>query len=167
MLPTQGRDYVYATLTQLNAENLLDKTTFVVFNQGMNKQIAKIPDAERDVLVCLNHLGQATVKEIRAELSAVRELEASSVLTLLNRLEKKKLVTKRKSDKGKAFVFRPTAASKKACRHLMKDLFQHVFAGDTMAFMTSFFETRKPTDAEIEQLKELLDELKARKKGKS
>jgi len=32
--------------------------------------------------------------------------------------------------------------------------------------MASFFETRKPTDAEIEQLKELLDELKSDKKGK-
>ncbi len=139
--------------------------------EGMSKQVEKIPDAERDVLVCLNRLEQATVKEIRAELAAVRELKASSVLTLLKRLEKKKLVTKRKAETGKAFVFRPTAASKRACRHLMKDLFQHVFAGDTMAFMASFFETRKPTDAEIEQLKEqlkeLLDELKAEKKGKS
>ena len=130
----------------------------------MSKQKTKIPDAERDVLVCLNRLEQATVKEIREELVAVRELDSSSVLTLLNRLEAKKLVTKRKADKGKAFVFRPTAASKKVCRHLMKDLFQHVFAGDTMAFMSSFFETRKPTNAEIEQLQELLDDLK---KGKS
>jgi len=132
----------------------------------MSKQKVKIPDAERDVLVCLNRLERATVKEIQESLTPVRELDASSVLTLLKRLEVKKLVTKRKADKGKAYVFRPTAASKKACRHLMKDLFQHVFAGDTMAFMASFFETRKPTDAEIEQLKELLDELKSDKKGK-
>ena len=132
----------------------------------MSKQKVKVPDAERDVLVCLNRLERATVKEIQESLTPVRELDASSVLTLLKRLEVKKLVTKRKADKGKAYVFRPTAASKKACRHLMKDLFQHVFAGDTMAFMASFFETRKPTDAEIEQLKELLDELKSDKKGK-
>lgn len=144
---------------------LVDKTTDVVFNQGMSKFTQKIPDAERDVLVCLNRLESATVKEIREALRSVRDLEVSSVLTLLKRLEAKKLVRKRKADKGKAFVFSPTAASKKACRHLMKDLFQHVFAGDTMAFMASFFETRKPTAAEIEQLQELLDELKAEKKG--
>ena len=135
----------------------------------MNKQIEKIPDAERDVLVCLNRLEEATVKEIRDALVSVRELEVSSVLTLLKRLEAKKLVAKRKADKGKAFIFRPTAASQKACRNLMKDLFQRVFAEDTMAFMASFFETRKPTDAEIEQLQELLESLrteKNQKKGK-
>ena len=130
----------------------------------MSKRIEKIPDAERDVLVCLNRLKKATVKEIREELTSVRKLEVSSVLTLLKRLEAKKLVTKRKATTGKAFVFRPTAASKKACGHLMKDLFQHVFAGDTMAFMSSFFETRKPTESEIEQLQELLDDLREKNK---
>ncbi|MEM9644095.1 MAG: BlaI/MecI/CopY family transcriptional regulator [Planctomycetota bacterium] len=133
----------------------------------MNAATLKIPDAERDVLICLNRLGQATVQEIRTGLAPVRELEASSVLTLLNRLEGKKLVTKRKAKTGKAFVFRPTAASKKAYSHFMKDLFHHVFGGDTLAFMSSFFETRKPSDSEIEQLKELLDELKAKNRSKS
>lgn len=132
----------------------------------MSKQIQKIPDAERDVLVCLNRLEEATVKQIRDELTSVRKLESSSVLTLLGRLEERKLVTRRKADKGKAFIFRPTAASKRACRDLMKDLFQHVFASDTMAFMASFFETRKPTDGEIEQLQALLDELRTEKKQK-
>ncbi len=132
----------------------------------MSKQNQKIPDAERDVLVCLNRLEAATVKQIRDELRSVRKLESSSVLTLLGRLEERKLVTRRKADKGKAFIFRPTAASKRACRDLMKDLFQSVFAGDTMAFMASFFETRKPTADEIEQLQTLLDELKSEKKKK-
>lgn len=132
----------------------------------MGKQKEKLPDAERDVLVCLNRLQEATVRRLRDELDPVRKLEVSSVLTLLKRLEAKKLVIKRKADTGKAFVFRPTAAAHKACRHLMKDLFQRVFAGDTMAFMASFFETRKPTDAEIEQLQELLDDLRAQKKKK-
>lgn len=132
----------------------------------MSKQSEKIPDAERDVLVCLNRLKEATVREIREALGPVRKLESSSVLTLLNRLESRKLVAKRKADKGKAFVFRPTAGSKRACRHLMKDLFQRVFAGDTMAFMASFFETRKPTDEELEQLQELLDQLRSERQKK-
>ncbi len=132
----------------------------------MSKRSQKIPDAERDVLVCLNRLEEATVRELRDALASVRKLESSSVLTLLNRLEERQLVTRRKADRGKAFIFRPTAASKRACRDLMKDLFQHVFAGDTMAFMASFFETRKPTVDEIEQLQTLLDELRDEKKKK-
>ena len=100
----------------------------------------------------------------------MRALDASSVLTLLKRLEGKQLVSKKKADKGKAFVFRPTAASKRACKQLMNDFVSSLFAGDTMAFMSSFLETQKPSDAEIEQLKQLLNELQSarrKKKGAS
>jgi len=142
---------------------VIDIMTSVVFNTGMNDPTEKIPDAERDVLVCLTQLEEATVKEIREALFSVRPLEPSSVLTLLKRLEARKLVSKRKADKGKAFVFRATEESGRACRHLMNDLFQSVFGGDTMAFMASFFETRKPTAAEVEQLQTLLDDLRDEK----
>lgn len=133
----------------------------------MSKQAEKIPDAERDILVCLTRLEEATVKEVREALLPVRKMEAPTVLTLLKRLEGRKLVTKRKADKGKAFLFRPAPGSSRACRHLMNDLFQRVFGSDTMAFMASFFETRKPTEEEISQLQQLLDDLRIenQKKG--
>ncbi len=126
----------------------------------MSNQQSKIPDAERDVLACLVQLEEATVKDIRDALEGVRPMQAASVLTLLNRLEARKLVTKRKADHGKAFVFRPSKNSTRAWKGLVKDFFQQAFGGDTVAFMTSFFETRKPTAAEIEQLQQLLDDLK-------
>ena len=131
----------------------------------MAKARKTIPDAQRDVLVTLDRLGEATVQEIRESIAPVRRLEPSSIMTLLKRLETKKLVSKRKADKGKAFVFKTTAKSNSACRDLVKDLFQHAFGGDTMAFMQSFFETKKPTENEIEELQQLLEELKAKKKG--
>ncbi len=129
----------------------------------MSNSTPKLPDAERDVLACLNQLGEATVKELQVALQPVRQMEAASVLTLLKRMEDKGLVAKRKADKGKAFVFRPTEQSAVVCRGLMTDLFQRVFGGDTMAFMASFFETEKPTAQEIDQLKELLEDLKRKK----
>ena len=127
----------------------------------MPEQHPRIPDAERDVLACLVQLGQATVKELQAALASVRPMQAPSVLTLLNRLEARKLVTKRKADRGKAHVFRPTKASARAWSRMATNLFQQAFGGDTLAFMTSFFETRKPTPSEIEQLQKLLDQLKS------
>lgn len=132
----------------------------------MSTQKEKIPDAERDVLVCLTQLGEATVKEVREALMPVRKMEPSSVMTLLKRLESRSLVTKRKADKGKAFVFRSTPGSIQAYRHLMNDLFQRVFGGDTISFMASFFETRKPTEEEIKQLHQLLDDVRSKKQKK-
>lgn len=132
----------------------------------MNHSKEKIPDAERDVLVCLNQREEATVKQICEALQPVRKMEPSSVMTLLKRLEARKLVTKRKADQGKAFVFRATRESTQAYRHLMNDLFQGVFGGDTLSFMSSFFETRKPTEDEITQLQQLLDDLRTQKSKK-
>lgn len=127
----------------------------------MSKSQIKLPDAERDVLACLNQLGEATVKEVQESIRHLRAMEAASVLTLLNRLEAKKLVSKRKADKGKAFIFRPTKASVRACQRLMEDLFLRVFGGDTNSFMASFFDTKKPSIEEIEQLQQLLDDLRS------
>lgn len=131
------------------------------YSESMPEQRSRIPDAERDVLACLVQMNEATVRELRDALARARPMQASSVLTLLNRLEARGLVTKRKADRGKAFVFRPTKASARAWSRMMKNLFQQAFGGDTLAFMTSFFETRKPTASEIEQLQTLLDELKS------
>lgn len=127
----------------------------------MSPQHTNIPDAERDVLACLVQLEQATVKELREALAKVRPLQPSSVLTLLNRLEARKLVSRRKAAQGKAYIFRPTKGSPRVWSRMMKNLFQQAFGGDTIAFMTSFFETRKPTAAEIEQLQKLLNDLKS------
>ncbi|MEZ6088020.1 MAG: BlaI/MecI/CopY family transcriptional regulator [Pirellulaceae bacterium] len=66
----------------------------------------RIPDAERDVLACLEQLGEATVKQLREALHDIRPMQPASVLTLLNRLEARHLVKKRKADRGKRFCLR-------------------------------------------------------------
>ncbi len=144
-----------------------DICLFCVENKGRCRYSAfmapppRIPDAERDVLACLEQLGEATVKQLREALHNIRPMQAASVLTLLNRLEARQLVSKRKAERGKAFIFKPSEKSARAWREQVKDLFQRAFGGDTMSFMTSFFETQKPTAKEIEDLQQLLNQLKA------
>lgn len=119
---------------------------------------ARLPAAERDVLACLGRLKQGAVRETREALSPICAMEAVSMLTLLNRLEAKGMVSREKAPTGKAFIFRPTKESAKAYKRLMSDMFQRVFGGDTVAFMAAFFEAGKPTDEEIDQLETLLHE---------
>ena len=42
----------------------------------------------------------------------------------------------------------------------MRQVVQRVFQGDTVALVASLFETRRPTKEEVDQLQQLLDELK-------
>ncbi|MCA9060319.1 MAG: BlaI/MecI/CopY family transcriptional regulator, partial [Planctomycetaceae bacterium] len=111
------------------------------YSVGMKDTDQRIPDAERDVLACLVRLEQATVKELQEALADVRPMQPASVMTLLKRLEARRLVTRHKLPRGKALAFRPTKKSSGAWRRLVTDLFHQAFGGDQVAFITSFFET--------------------------
>src|SRR5438128_2404865 len=99
-----------------------------------------LPPAERDVLACLHRQGQATARQIREGLARFRPMAHGSVVTLLNRLETKRLVTKEKGQVGKAFVYR-VCQPRKAFRGLLRQLVQRVFHGDATALVASLFES--------------------------
>ena len=69
-------------------------------------------------LICLNalwSLGQGSVKEVRALVTTSRPLAYTTVMTVLDRLARRAIVTRRK--RGRAFVYAP-AVSRDAMRRL-------------------------------------------------
>ena len=125
----------------------------------------KIPAAELELLAVLNQRGQATARDLREALEQTRPMAHGSVVTLLTRLEAKGLVTKRKADEGKAFVYSATAKGRQSHKPLLRNLLDRVFAGSSVQFVASLFESRPPSEDEIEELQTLLEELR-KKKGK-
>jgi BlaI family transcriptional regulator, penicillinase repressor len=129
----------------------------------------ELPDAELEVLACLWQKGEATAREVRESMEGYRPLTHSAVSTLLTRLQDKGLVSRRKGTVGKAFLFRANERPKRTRSRLVGDLLERVFGGDALAVVSSLFETRTPTEDELERLQKLLDELKStapRSKGK-
>jgi predicted transcriptional regulator len=122
----------------------------------------RLPPAERDTLACLCRLGEATARDIREEMRAYRPMAHGSALTLLKRLEAKKLVTRKKGPAGKAFVYQATRSRESAFRGLVRDLVLRVFHGDPAQLVASLFETCPPTTQEVEKLQGLLDDLRRR-----
>ena len=121
-----------------------------------------LPNAEREVLACVCRLGLATVRDVREAMAAYRPMTHASVFTLLGRLEAKGAVTREKGPAGKAFVYRPAVHPAKTYRHAVKHIVDRIFGGSGLALVASLFETKPPTPDEIEQLQELLDELRQR-----
>ena len=126
----------------------------------------KIPEAELDVLACLQRLREATAREIREAMGGYRPMAHGSVSTLLKRLESKALVTKRKAPMGKAFVYRPTRGVKPTYQNLLKRIRQRVFGGDSVALVASLYESRPPTSDELQELERLLERLKIESSSK-
>ncbi len=125
-----------------------------------------VPTAELEVLACLRQMQQATAREIRERMHPYRPMAHGSVMNLLKRLEAKKLVSKKKGPVGKAFLYRPTAATGSIYGNLLDRLLNRIFGGDSMALVASLFETKPPDDRQLEKLEQLLDELREKRRGK-
>jgi BlaI family transcriptional regulator, penicillinase repressor len=125
----------------------------------------RLPDAELEVLSCLHRRGEATARDIREALWDQRPMAHGSVLTLLGRLERRGLVTRKKGPSGKAFVYMPTGRTTATMRPVMKRLVDRVFAGSPVDLVASLFETRPPTQQELDQIQRLVRDLRRKREG--
>jgi len=89
----------------------------------------RIPDAELEILTVLWRIGDCTAKDIRENLSPDRELNHATVSTLLKRLESKELVKRKKSDRGREFIFVALAGPEETRQNLVGHLLRRAFEG--------------------------------------
>ena len=123
-----------------------------------------LPDAELDVLSCLWKHGDLTARDVREKLAASRPMTHSAVSTLLARLLEKSMVSRRKS--GRSFTYRAVQKSQRAGMRVVSDTLERVFGGNPIAVVSSLFESRRPTADELNQLQELVDQLRTQQSEK-
>jgi len=121
-----------------------------------------LPEAEMEVLAVLHTRGASDAAEIRVALEGFRPMTHASVLTLLGRLEAKKLVSRTKAPVGKAFIYTATAP-KRVYGGLMRRMVRRIFADDAAKLVATLFESRKPTAEELRQIRELVDSMERKK----
>jgi predicted transcriptional regulator len=125
----------------------------------------RLPDAELEVLACLHRHGEATARDIREALWDQRPMAHGSVLTLLGRLERRGLVSRRKGPVGKAFVYEPTRRHTTTVRPVLRRLVDRVFAGNPVDLVASLFETQPPTLKELDAIQRLVRDLRRKREG--
>lgn len=111
------------------------------------------------MLARLHELGEAEASEIRRKMEALRPLSHASVMTLLGRLEAKSLVSRRKGEVGKAFLYSPTRHAQETYQSVVGRLMERVFANDPVALVSSLFGAKKPTAKQLTRLQDLIDGL--------
>ncbi|MGE3273975.1 MAG: BlaI/MecI/CopY family transcriptional regulator [Vicinamibacterales bacterium] len=132
----------------------------------MSKHQRSLPAAEQELLAILYELGEATAREVREHLPAARSLAHPTVVTLLNRLEARKLVRRRKAETGKAFVYRPTRDRDGAFAPLVAGLAGRLFKGSPAALVASLFETHPPDASDLAEIEALLADWRSRTGGR-
>lgn len=121
-----------------------------------------LSDAEREVLKVLWDQGPLAVREALEHLTAQgQEWSRSTVITLLQRLEKKGYV---ESDRSQfAFVFRPLVSREEVMHARMADLAGELCDGEALPLVLAFAERHCFSPAELARFRQMIDELEAKR----
>jgi BlaI family transcriptional regulator, penicillinase repressor len=120
-----------------------------------------ISDAERQVLQSLWEEGPGTVRQVQQRLSSRGpDWTRSTVITLLQRLERKGYVASDKSEF--AFVFRALVSREDVMHERMQQLANELADGQTAPLVLAFARRQRLSPKQLQELRQLVDELAAR-----
>jgi predicted transcriptional regulator len=119
-----------------------------------------------EILRVLWQRSEATVLEIQQALRPERPLAATTIATLLSRLERRGLVTYR--TEGRQFVYRAVLQERDAQQHALVEITQGLFAGDIATMVSQLLSSDEVRPGDLARVRALIDEkeqeLKKRKR---
>ena len=105
---------------------------------------------ELDIMKLVWEREEATVRDVYEALRARRRIAYTSVLTMMNVLERKGYLRKRAE--GRSFVYQAARPRGQVVRAMVREFVQRVFNGATEPLLVHLLEDRRLTKAELEAL---------------
>ncbi len=129
----------------------------------MGKQNSPRPtDAELAILNVLWRRGPATVREVHTVLGKAKGTGYTTILKLMQIMTEKGLV--RRDERQRAHVYAARLAEEQTQRQLVGDLLTRAFNGSAAKLVMHALATKKSSDAELAQIRQLLDDFERREK---
>ena len=123
-----------------------------------NPALPAMSDAEREVLKVLWDRGPLAVRDVLVRLTELgQEWTRSTVITLLQRLEKKGYVASDRS--GYAFVFRPLVSREDEMHARLSNLAGELCDGEALPLVLAFAERHQFSAAELDKFRKMIDKL--------
>jgi predicted transcriptional regulator len=107
--------------------------------------------------------GEVTVRNVQDALRSKRDLAYTSVLTMMQVLERKGFVESQRN--GRANVYRPTVSRARFGLRSAVDIVNSFFSGSVPAMLSHFAETDRLSEEDLRALREIVE--KASNKGES
>jgi predicted transcriptional regulator len=126
-------------------------------------QSPKPTDAELAILRVLWGHGPGTVREVHDAIRRTKPVTYTSTLKTLQVMTEKG-ITARDDIRGQ-HVYRPVHAEKETLRRLVTDLLDRAFGGSTSKLVIQALASRRATDDELREIRQLLDAKARVKKG--
>lgn len=114
-------------------------------------------ELELQILKILWEKSPQLVRDIRDELAALgRDIAHTSVITTLNTMVKKRIVTRKRD--GNAFLFSPRMTREEVSQSVLGDVVNRVFDGSAKAVMLGVFSQNDLDRDELKELRKLIDQ---------
>lgn len=128
-----------------------------------DKRRLPMSDAEQEVLKALWEHGPGSVREIHRLLNDKgQDWSRSTVITLLQRLEKKGYVSSDKS--GYAFVFQAALTREEVGRQRLMELAEELYEGDPAPLVLAFAEKHRFTEEQLQEFRDMIDQLRPKER---
>jgi len=120
-------------------------------------------DQELRVFRCVADRAPVAVSEVAEEFGEREGLARTTILTVMERLRRKGYLKRRKA--GGVYRYSPTVPKSEVVRSLVRDFAERALAGSPQPFVAYLAEEAELSEAEVEQLGELVRGLEKRRKG--
>jgi BlaI family penicillinase repressor len=120
-------------------------------------------DLQHAIMRVLWSSGEATTAEVHDALYGERGLAPTTIATMLRKMEDKGVVDHRVD--GRHFVYRATVSEDEVRSSMVGELLERLFAGDPAALVSHLVTDRGMDEAELENLRTLLDAAESGKDG--
>lgn len=119
-------------------------------------------DLEMQILGVLWEQGPSSVREVLEKMPDGKTRAYTTILSCLQVMEKKRFVTHRRQ--GHVYQYRPVVQKQRVLGAMIKQLLRNVFGGRPSAALQYFIAEADCTPAEIEQLRQMIDQAERQSK---
>ena len=116
-------------------------------------------EVELQILRILWATGPATVREIHNHLEKHKQTNYATTVKMLVVMLEKKLVSR--DDSIRPQIYRAGVTQKMTQRKMLNDLVRKVYGGSTKSLIMQALSSRKASQKDIEEIRDLLDEMES------
>jgi BlaI family penicillinase repressor len=121
-------------------------------------------DVQLELLRIVWRLGEATVREVLESLPKRRKLAYTTVMTMMQVLERKGYLTH--TVRERAYVYRPTLSEEQVTRGMVKRFVDRLFGGSPELLVVKLLEASDLSEAQLEALRQKVEAAKRRKQAR-
>ncbi len=122
-------------------------------------------DLELQILHVLWQAGPSTVRDVLEKLPDRKQRAYTSVLSVMQVMQKKGFLKARRTDEGLAYLYEPLVKQRDVMRPVVRGWIERLFGGSPQAAVQQILSEHDINPEEIAQLKKYLDGLSKKKKS--